>query len=97
MWGGGGLRVFMGIQILQKGISLGLYLGLLRTCPSCHGLLLVILTSSFGLSEKEGGGNRPTAQMVSFLNIINWCGFHDLRFVGPKFTWLYQRKGRHSS
>ena len=31
-----------------------------------------------GLSEKEGGGNRPAAQMVSFLNTINRCGFHHL-------------------
>ena len=45
-----------------------------------------------GLCEKEGGGNRPAAQMISFLNDINWCGFRDLGFVGPKFTWLYQRK-----
>lgn len=45
-----------------------------------------------GLSEKEGGGNCPYTQMVSFLNAINWCGFRDLGFVGPKFTWLYQRK-----
>ncbi|XP_075669713.1 uncharacterized protein LOC142639411 [Castanea sativa] len=45
-----------------------------------------------GLSEKEGSGNCPYTQMVSFLNAINWCGFCDLGFVGPKFTWLYQRK-----
>lgn len=26
-----------------------------------------------------------------FVNTINFCGFWDVGFIGPKFTWLYQR------
>uniref|UniRef100_A0A7N2M4M2 DUF4283 domain-containing protein n=1 Tax=Quercus lobata TaxID=97700 RepID=A0A7N2M4M2_QUELO len=44
-----------------------------------------------GLSEKEGGGCRPTSHMARFSKTIDWCGFRDAGFVGPKFTWLYQK------
>ena len=37
-----------------------------------------------------GGGSRLSAQMAQFINTIDWCGFWDISFVGPKFTWLYQ-------
>ena len=30
--------------------------------------------------------------MGNFVDIINWCGLQDVGFVGPKFTWLYQRE-----
>lgn len=42
-------------------------------------------------SEKEGGSIRPRRHMKRFSDTINWCGLRDLGFVGPKFTWLYQR------
>ena len=29
--------------------------------------------------------------MKRFLDTVNWCGLQDLGFVGPNFTWLYQR------
>lgn len=40
-----------------------------------------------GLSEKEGGGCRLASQMARFSETIDWC----VGFVGPKFTWLYQK------
>lgn len=43
------------------------------------------------LSEKEGGSMRPRKQMELFLDAINHCGLQGVGFVGPKFTWLYQR------
>ena len=41
--------------------------------------------------EKEGGSSRPRRQIKNFLDSINWCDLKDLGFVGPRFTWLYQR------
>lgn len=37
--------------------------------------------------EKVGGVVRPHHQMQLFSDIIDECGFMDLGFVGPKFTW----------
>ncbi|KAL4626130.1 hypothetical protein ACB092_05G073600 [Castanea dentata] len=37
--------------------------------------------------EKVGGAVRPHNQMQLFCDIINKCGFMDLGYVGPKFTW----------
>ena len=37
--------------------------------------------------EKVGGGIRPHNQMQLFREVIDQCGFMDLGFVGPKFTW----------
>lgn len=42
--------------------------------------------------EKEGGAPRPNYQMARFNNAINFCGLRDVGFIGPKFTWLYQRR-----
>ena len=43
------------------------------------------------LSEKEGGGGQPRQQMDNFIKAINFCDLRDIGFVGPKFTWIYQR------
>ena len=43
------------------------------------------------LSEKEGRGGRPQQQMYNFIDVINFCDLRDISFVGPKFTWIYQR------
>ena len=43
------------------------------------------------LSKKEGGGGRPRQQMDNFIEAINFCDLRDIGFVGPKFTWIYQR------
>ena len=37
--------------------------------------------------EKMGGANRRKQQMVDFRGALNFCGFNDLGFVGPPFTW----------
>lgn len=44
-----------------------------------------------GLSEKEGGSFWPRPQMERFAKCVNGCGLKDIGFVGPKFTWIYQR------
>lgn len=44
-----------------------------------------------GASEKEGGSDKPRQQMKNFIKAINYCGLQDLGFIGPKFTWIYQR------
>ena len=37
--------------------------------------------------EKCGGSNRSQPQMQMFREVIDECGFLDLGFVGPQFTW----------
>lgn len=43
------------------------------------------------MSEKEGGSIRPRQQMANFVDTVNWCDLRDIGFIGPKFTWLYER------
>ena len=31
--------------------------------------------------------------MANFVDTVNWCGLRDIGFIGPKFTWLYERDG----
>ncbi|KAK9999213.1 hypothetical protein SO802_018816 [Lithocarpus litseifolius] len=38
-------------------------------------------------SEKSGGRARPHGQMQGFRDVLDECGFMDLGFVGPMFTW----------
>lgn len=45
-----------------------------------------------GLSKKERGSFWPRPQMERFIEYVNWCGLKAIRFVGPKFTWIYQRE-----
>ena len=42
-------------------------------------------------SEKWGGPERPQQQMEGFRRVVNGCGFIDLGYEGPKFTWCNQR------
>lgn len=42
--------------------------------------------------EKEGGVPRPKYRMPRFNNAINFCGLREVGFVGPTFTWLYQKR-----
>ena len=44
-----------------------------------------------GASEKEGDSDRLRQQMKNFIEAINFYGLWDLGFIGPKFTWIYQR------
>ena len=43
------------------------------------------------VNEKEGGASRPPQQMTCFNNAIDFCRLKELEFVGPLFTWIYQR------
>lgn len=43
------------------------------------------------LSEREGGSTRPRQQMQNFIDTINFCGFREVDFIGPRFTCLYQK------
>ena len=47
-------------------------------------------------NEKHGGNTRSQSQMQLFRNVINECGFLDLGFVGPKFTWSRHYAAGHS-
>ena len=41
--------------------------------------------------EKKGGRLRPNAQMQAFREALDFCGFIDLGFTGPEFTWHGRR------
>ncbi len=43
--------------------------------------------------EKWGRLPRPEPQMLHFLKVIDDCGFVDLGFSGPSFTWWNRRTG----
>ena len=45
------------------------------------------------LSEKSGGPCRTQRQMEGFWDTVNVCGFQDLGFSGPKFTWCNMCEG----
>ena len=38
-------------------------------------------------TKKCGGLERSQNQMEGFRSVINECGFQDMGYVGPKFTW----------
>ena len=42
-------------------------------------------------TEKCGGLERSQNQMEGFRSVINECGFQDMGYVGPKFTWCNRR------
>nr|POE75389.1 hypothetical protein CFP56_60800 [Quercus suber] len=44
------------------------------------------------MAEKEVGSNRTQQQMKNFVDTINCCGLKEVRFMGPLFTWLYQKE-----
>ena len=43
------------------------------------------------LDEKRGGRPRTKSQMQAFRDVLDDCGFQDLGFHGPKFTWCNNR------
>ena len=45
------------------------------------------------MEEKLGGLLRPQGQMEKFRNVVNYCGFKDLGYVGPDFTWCNMQEG----
>ena len=45
------------------------------------------------VADKKGGAPRSYNLMQSFRDVLDDCGFIDLGFSGPKFTWHGKRRG----
>ena len=46
--------------------------------------------------EKRGGVRCENSQMQAFRDVIDKCGFMDLGFIGPNFTWAKHYNDGHS-
>ena len=46
--------------------------------------------------EKRGGERRENSQMQDFRDVIDECGFMDLGFISPNFTWAKHYNDGHS-
>ena len=44
------------------------------------------------VQEKKGGAPRAQSQMQMFRDALNYCGFMDLGFSSPDFTWHGRRR-----
>ena len=53
----------------------------------CHGVAWATLTKSSKLKKREGGGLDQNVQMQAFRDTLDFCGFLDLGYMGPEFTW----------
>ena len=47
------------------------------------------------MNENFGGANRPQQRMDGFREIVNYCGFHDLGYCGPDYTWSNMQEGEN--
>ena len=45
------------------------------------------------MNEKSGGAERSQSQMDKFRKVVNDCGFKDLGYLGPDFTWCNMQSG----
>ena len=45
------------------------------------------------MSEKLWGAMRSQKQMEGFREVVNFCGFKDLGYSGPDFTWFNMQEG----
>ena len=45
------------------------------------------------MEEKKGGAVRSQRQMEDFRNAIHQCGFRDLGYCGPNYTWCNMQEG----
>ncbi|XP_075654852.1 uncharacterized protein LOC142625021 [Castanea sativa] len=45
------------------------------------------------MNEKAGGVLRSQCQMDSFRQVVNLCGYKDLGYCGPDFTWCNMKEG----
>ena len=45
------------------------------------------------MTEKARGVQRSQNQMDGFRRIVNHCGFKDLRYYGPDYTWCNMKEG----
>lgn len=43
----------------------------------------------YGIAEEKSGAKANFSKCVEFNDFLNKCGFHDLGFVGPIFTWSW--------
>ncbi|XP_050259980.1 uncharacterized protein LOC126705069 [Quercus robur] len=59
----------------------------LNSYPICPWLCLGDFNEIVRQDEKVGGALRSHNQMQLFRDVLDECGFMDLGFVGPKFTW----------
>ncbi|XP_030969970.1 uncharacterized protein LOC115990264 [Quercus lobata] len=59
----------------------------LNSYPTCPWLCLGDFNEIVRQDEKVGGALRSHNQMQLFRDVLDECGFMDLGFVGPKFTW----------
>ena len=55
----------------------------------CYGDFNEILS----MIEKSGGVQRSQTQMDGFRRIVNQCGFKDLGYCGPNYTWCNMKEG----
>lgn len=47
------------------------------------------------MDEKFGGAKHSQQQMASFMKVVNYCGFQDLGYNGPDFTWSNMQDGEN--
>uniref|UniRef100_A0A7N2LMG5 Reverse transcriptase n=1 Tax=Quercus lobata TaxID=97700 RepID=A0A7N2LMG5_QUELO len=66
-------------------------LKLLRNTSTLPWLVIGDFNELMRMSKKERGSSRPQQQMLQFVEAIDAYGLKDIGFVGPRFTWLYQR------
>ena len=45
------------------------------------------------MTEKAGGVQRSQSQMDGFRRIVTQCGFKDLGYYGPDYTWCNMKEG----
>ena len=45
------------------------------------------------VEDKRGGAPQSQSQMQQFRDALDHCGFEDLGFLGPAFTWRGRRQG----
>ena len=57
----------------------------------CYGDFNEILSRE----EKMGGAPRPQRQMDGFREVVNTCGFKNLGYCSPDFTWCNMQEGNN--
>ena len=54
-------------------------------------MCLVDFNEIVSATEKSGGPDRAQQQMEGFREAIDFCGFQDMGYEGPEFTWCNQK------
>ena len=81
------LTGFYGEPEMARRIDAWNKLRYLNSHPVCPWLCLDNFNEIVRQDEKVGGALRSHNQMQLFIDVLDACGFMDLGFVGPKFTW----------